>query len=333
MEIFHFHFAYDLSEQAALIVPRHDFFHSLRNSKYFVMEKMINLRDLLVHEIQDLYSAEEQIIEALPSMIEKANNKSLKKALQDHLNVTKKQKDRLDQVKQLLTEGSEEESSEGKKKGFFSRMFGGGSHKCRGTEGLIDEGEKVMAEDMTPEVLDAAIIASAQKIEHYEICGYGTARAYARELNLGEVAELLEETLNEEYQADDLLTDLAVGRLNEKAEKGENAEPRGGRKSWWDGRSNARSNGKSRETSGKSKGAASKSKGTAGKSKGAAGKSSSRTTGSASKSASSARSSNSGSRKATKSGGSGARGGKKTASNSRSKSPARKSSSSKRSSR
>ncbi|MGB8194905.1 MAG: ferritin-like domain-containing protein [Chitinophagaceae bacterium] len=296
------------------------------------MEKMINLRDLLVHEVQDLYSAEEQIIKALPSMIEKANNKSLKKALQDHLNVTEKQKDRLDQVKQLLTEGSEEESSEGKKKGFFSRMFGGGSHKCRGTEGLIEEGEKVMAEDMTPEVLDAAIIASAQKIEHYEICGYGTARAYARELNLGEVAELLEETLNEEYQADDLLTDLAVGRLNEKAEKGENSEPRGGRKSWWDGRSNARSNGKSRETSGKSNGAASKSKGTAGKSKGAASKSSSRTSGSASKSAS-ARSSNSGSRKATKSGGSGTRGGKKTPAASRSKSSGSKGRSSRSNSR
>jgi ferritin-like metal-binding protein YciE len=178
------------------------------------MEQMINLKDLLVHEVQDLYSAEEQIIEALPSMIEKANNSQLKKALQDHLKVTEKQKDRLDKVKQLL--GVEEQ---GEKKGLFSKLFGGGSHKCKGTEGLIKEGQKIMAENMTTEVRDAAIIASAQKIEHYEICGYGTARAFARELNLGEVAELLEETLNEEYESDDLLTDLAVGKLNEEAEK------------------------------------------------------------------------------------------------------------------
>src|SRR5215213_11090099 len=85
-------------------------------------------------------------------------------------------------------------------------------------EGIIREGKKILDEQMEPNVVDAAIIACAQKIEHYEICGYGTARAYARELNLGEVAELLEETLNEEYEADDLLTDLAVGGLNEKAE-------------------------------------------------------------------------------------------------------------------
>jgi ferritin-like metal-binding protein YciE len=180
------------------------------------MEKMINLKDLLVHEVQDLYSAEEQIIAALPKMIEKANNNQLKKTLQDHLRVTEKQKERLDEVKKLLL-GEDGGEEQGKKKGLFG-LFGGGAQKCRGTEGLIEEGEKVMSHDMTPEVLDAAIIASAQKIEHYEICGYGTARAYARELNLGEVAELLEETLNEEYEADDLLTDLAVGRLNEEAQ-------------------------------------------------------------------------------------------------------------------
>lgn len=186
------------------------------------MEKMINLKDLLVHEVQDLYSAEEQIIAALPKMIEKANNTQLKKTLQNHLEVTERQKERLDEVKKLLLgEGGGEE--QGKKKGLFG-LFGGGEQKCRGTEGLIEEGEKVMSHDMTPEVLDAAIIASAQKIEHYEICGYGTARAYARELNLGEVAELLEETLNEEYEADDLLTDLAVGRLNEEAQNAEDDE-------------------------------------------------------------------------------------------------------------
>ncbi|HET9278606.1 MAG TPA: ferritin-like domain-containing protein [Flavitalea sp.] len=189
------------------------------------MEKMKDLKDLLIHEIQDLYSAEEQIIEALPLMIKKAKDDKLVKALRNHLKVTEKQKDRLDEVKQLLnTEDEDKKSEEGSKKGFFGGFFGGPSNSkqvCRGMQGLIDEGQKVMGEDMSPEVLDAAIIACAQKIEHYEICGYGTARAYARELNLRDVFERLEKTLNEEYDADDLLTDLAVvGGLNEDAEIG-----------------------------------------------------------------------------------------------------------------
>ena len=183
------------------------------------MEKMIDLKDLLKHEVLDLYSAEEQIIKAMPAMIEKAKDSTLKKALEEHLRITEKQKTRLDKIKQKLGEGEKsDDNGSGEGKGFFSSLFGGGSQKCKGMEGLITEGEKVMGEKMTPEVLDAAIIASAQKIEHYEICGYGTARAFARELNMGEVAELLEETLKEEYEADDRLTDLAVGRLNEEAE-------------------------------------------------------------------------------------------------------------------
>src|SRR5687767_14443166 len=155
------------------------------------MEKMKHLKDLLTHEIQDLYSAEEQIIQAMPQMIEKSKNEQLKKTLQEHLRITEEQKNRLDQVKRLLKESESEmpggmEDSNGtgggEKKGFLSGLFGGGSQVCRGMMGLIEEGQKVMNEDMNAEVLDAAIIASAQKIEHYEICGYGTARAYAREL-------------------------------------------------------------------------------------------------------------------------------------------------------
>ncbi len=200
------------------------------------MEPMINLKDLLKHEIVDLRSAEEQIIEALPAMIEKANNTTLKESLQRHLQITEGQLERLNEIEGLL--GGEEESEEEneKRKGFFSSLFGGnGKHKCKGMEGLITEGEKIMGEEMSPEVLDAAIIAAAQKIEHYEISGYGTARAYARELNLGEVAELLEQTLDEEYEADDRLTDLAVGRLNEKAQHANGS-----------GRSKSKSNGQSR---------------------------------------------------------------------------------------
>ena len=175
------------------------------------MEPLVNLRDLLQHEIDDLYSAEEQIIEALPKMAENATNSELKKALNEHLRVTREQKKRLDKVKSLL------KSEEGNK-GFFEKLFGGS--KCKGTEGLITEGEKMMGEDMDPTVKDAAIIASAQKIEHYEISGYGTARAFARELGLKEVANLLETTLNEEYKSDDMLTALALRKVNLDAEVG-----------------------------------------------------------------------------------------------------------------
>lgn len=175
------------------------------------MEKMEDLRDLLRHEIQDLVSVEDQIIEAMPAMIEKADNRLLKKALSEHLRVTKAQRKRLDKVQRLL---GKEPKKEG---GLFSRLFSSGE-TCKGMEGIIREGKKIMDEDMNPEVMDAAIIGAAQRIEHYEICGYGTARAYARELQLTEIAGLLEQTLNEEYAADDRLTEMAVGRLNEKAE-------------------------------------------------------------------------------------------------------------------
>jgi ferritin-like metal-binding protein YciE len=106
------------------------------------MENMNQLRDLLKHEIKDLYSAEEQIIGALPKMIENANNNQLKKALQQHLQVTKKQKDRLDEVLEQLGEESEKE-------GGISGMFKGGD-KCSAMEGIIKEGEKLMKEDMSP---------------------------------------------------------------------------------------------------------------------------------------------------------------------------------------
>jgi ferritin-like metal-binding protein YciE len=196
------------------------------------MEKMHDLKDLLKHEILDLVSAEEQIIAALPAMIEKAGNTALKNALQQHLQITEQQRQRLDQVQQLMAEGNDQATeSEGgeKKKGFIAGLFSrnkDAKQVCLGTKGLIDEGEKVMAENMEPEVMDAAIIGCAQKIEHYEICGYGTAKAYAKELGLAEVERLLEQTLNEEYEADDQLTALAVGRLNREAENtGSNKNP------------------------------------------------------------------------------------------------------------
>ncbi len=183
------------------------------------MEPLLNLRDLLQHEIEDLYSAEEQIIEAIPKMVDKASNRQLKEALTEHLKITRAQKTRLDKVQKLLNKESGEENK--KRTGFLERMFGSGT-KCKGTEGLIKEGEKMMGEDMDTSVMDAAIIASAQKIEHYEISGYGTAKAYAIQLGLDEVANLLETTLNEEYKSDDMLTALAIGKVNVQAEKGQN---------------------------------------------------------------------------------------------------------------
>jgi ferritin-like metal-binding protein YciE len=210
------------------------FFILLHKLQKHFMEKMKDLRDLLKHEIKDLYSAEEQILVAMPAMIEKVSNSQLKQALQMHLQITEEQLNRLEQVQQLLNgneseENEEDEDQATKKEGLFTRLLrrrtqsadetGSDGEKCLGMQGLIEEGEKVMAEEMEPSVMDAAIIACAQKIEHYEICGYGTARAYARELNLGRIAELLEETLDEEYEADDRLTDMAVGQVNEEAER------------------------------------------------------------------------------------------------------------------
>ncbi|MEO8110969.1 MAG: ferritin-like domain-containing protein [Ginsengibacter sp.] len=185
------------------------------------MEKITDLKDLLKHEILDLYSAEEQIIEGLPKMIEKANDAALKEALNNHLQVTMTHKERLDDIKKVLLD----EDTDAGDNGFFSNLFGGvNSVTCKGTEGLIKEAEKMMGEDMTTEVMDAAIIGAAQKIEHYEISGYGTARAYAQELGLDYVASLLMQTLNEEYEADDALTELAVGQLNIEAEFAEDDE-------------------------------------------------------------------------------------------------------------
>ena len=189
------------------------------------MEKMNDLRDLLKHEIQDLYSAEDQIIKAMPAMIEKAKNPELKRSLQEHLRVTEQQRTRLDQVQQRMN-GGQSAGDSAESKGLFQRLMAR-RHVCKGMQGIIEEGQKIMAEDMNPEVMDAAIIACAQKIEHYEICGYGTAKAFARELNLTEVEGLLDQTLSEEYTADDLLTQLAVGRLNREAESAGGARSRG----------------------------------------------------------------------------------------------------------
>jgi ferritin-like metal-binding protein YciE len=178
------------------------------------MEQMNDLKALLRHCVQELYSVEEQIIEAMPAMIAAASNPSLKQALEQHLKVTENQRERIDRVRTML--GADEESVT-KYTGILSNLFGGGS-KCKGMEGIIDEGQKVMAENLSSEVRDAAIIAGSQKIEHYEIAAYGTARTYAQQLGQTEIAQLLEQTLEEEKRADQLLTTLAVSGVNQGAE-------------------------------------------------------------------------------------------------------------------
>lgn len=156
------------------------------------------LDELLVKELKDLYSMEEQIIEALPKIVEKASSSSLKTALQNHLEVTRQQLDRLVKIGQKLDH----------------KLAG---HTCKGMKGILEEGDELMKKLDKGELLDAALIGACQRVEHYEMAGYGTARAFARELGHSELAELLQKTLDEEGQADKELTRLAEQRINEKA--------------------------------------------------------------------------------------------------------------------
>lgn len=157
-----------------------------------------NLENVLVMQLRDLKSAEEQLIEALPKMAEAASNPELKSAFQAHLAETRQQKNRLDKAFQLLHKESESET-------------------CDAMKGLITEGEEVIGLDGDPDVKDAALIAAAQRVEHYEIAGYGCARTFARRLGHTAVAELLQETLDEEASADKILTHVAESSINTQA--------------------------------------------------------------------------------------------------------------------
>ena len=179
------------------------------------MEKMNDLKALLKHDVQMLRSAEEQIVSAMPAMITHATNPALKQALEQHLRITENHVRRIDQVREML--GADEDSVK-KYSGILASVMGG--TKCKGMDGLIDEGEKLMAENLDNEVMDAAIIGACQKIEHFEIASYGTARAYAEQLGRSDAAQLLQQTLEEEYQADEILTNLAVNTINMQAEVG-----------------------------------------------------------------------------------------------------------------
>jgi len=160
--------------------------------------KLENLHSLLVEELQDLYSAENQIIEALPDMIEEASSPDLKGALQQHLEETRGQVRRLDQIFSQIPNVKKDGKT------------------CKGMKGIIKDGQDLLDTDAEPEVLDAGMIAATQRVEHYEIAGYGTVRTYAQLLGRKDWAQLLERTLNEEKQADQKLNQLA-GHINVEA--------------------------------------------------------------------------------------------------------------------
>jgi ferritin-like metal-binding protein YciE len=177
------------------------------------MDTVNHLRDLLSFDLRHLRSAEEQIEEALPAMIEKARNPQLKQALQEHLEITRNQRQRVEALETRL--GEQRENA-----GLLDGLLGLGVSN-KGVEGIIDEAEKLMRVDMAPEVMDAAIIGAAQKVEHWEIAAYGTARTFAEELGMVDVAEELQAILDEEHEANDLLTELAEGGINHRAELGD----------------------------------------------------------------------------------------------------------------
>jgi len=161
-------------------------------------ETIKTLEELYVESLRDMYSAETQIIEALPKMIEGTENAELKNGFQMHLEQTKGQVDRLKSIFEDL-----EEDPEG--------------HHCQAMEGLLAEGAELLETVEEPDVLDAALIGAAQKVEHYEISGYGTARTFARLLGYEDQAQLLQTTLDEEAQTDVKLTEIAETIINEQA--------------------------------------------------------------------------------------------------------------------
>jgi ferritin-like metal-binding protein YciE len=176
---------------------------------------MDSLKDLYIDELKDLYNAETQLIKALPKMAKKATAPELKQAFQDHLEETKGHVARLEEIFEEL-----DEKPTGK--------------TCKAMKGLVEEGAEVIEEDGNEAVLDAALIGAAQRVEHYEIAGYGVVRTFATLLGENDAAELLQETLDEEAAADKKLTEIAEEDINFEAlsedEEEEKVPRRGGMK-------------------------------------------------------------------------------------------------------
>ena len=160
--------------------------------------ELATLRDLLIEQLQDLYDAEHRITKALPKMARAAKSPELKDAFEKHLAETRGQIERLTQVFELLGKKARKKA-------------------CKAMQGLIEEGEETIKEQADPEVKDAALIAAAQRVEHYEMAAYGTVRAYARLLKETAVVKLLEQTYKEEKATDDSLSKLAESTINVEA--------------------------------------------------------------------------------------------------------------------
>jgi ferritin-like metal-binding protein YciE len=161
---------------------------------------MNNLRDLYVDELRDLLSCESQLIKALPKMAKAASAPRLKQAFESHLEQTKGHLDRLQQI-------------------FGDLGMSARARKCKGIEGIIDEGKEMMSETDTPDVCDASLIAAAQRAEHYEMAAYCTVRTYAQFLGDEAASRLLQQTLDEEGETDKKLTSLAENGINIRAEQ------------------------------------------------------------------------------------------------------------------
>ena len=164
----------------------------------FTALKLNSLRDLLLEELRDLYSAETQLIDALPKMAEAATSRGLKLAFEHHLEETRGHVSRLEDIFQQIGEKSSGET-------------------CEAMKGLIKEGEVLVKAEGSPDVRDAGLIGAAQRVEHYEMAGYGTARSLARRLGENQVAETLQQTLNEEAKANEKLTSIAESQVNVSA--------------------------------------------------------------------------------------------------------------------
>lgn len=161
--------------------------------------KLDSLNKLYIEQLKDIYSAENQLVEALPKMAKAATSSDLQQAFKEHLEETKGHVKRIEQI-------------------FETLEYSPNGPKCKAMEGLIEEGEELIQEDdADPDVLDAGLIAAAQRVEHYEIAAYGTVHTYAEQLGYDDAAELLQETLDEEYDADDKLSELAVNTINLEA--------------------------------------------------------------------------------------------------------------------
>ena len=160
--------------------------------------KLNTLNDLLHHELKDLYSAENQLVKALPKMAKAASNPQLKAGFEEHLAQTEMHVTRLEKAAEIL-----------------GVKLGG--HRCKAMEGLVEEGAELISEDAEDSVRDAGLIGAAQRVEHYEIAGYGTAQALAAKLGFAEVADLLGDTLTEEKATDEKLTAIAESSVNAEA--------------------------------------------------------------------------------------------------------------------